>query len=391
LELEPDFVEALTQRIHLQQHICDWDDLSQSISRVTTTAAWDNGRVPPFILLAIPATPAQQLSCAQRWSSAFEIPHSPFKFVRENKPYLTIGYLSADLRDHPVGNLAVELFECHSRDNFRVNAYSFGPDDGSSLRQRLVHAFDQFVEVSSLSFAQTAQKIYDDGVDILVDLMGHTRRARTQVMALRPAPIQVNFLGYPSTMGASFMDYIIVDDFVAPPSQQPYFTEQLVHLPGSYLPNDSRRSISERTPSRAECGLPNDGFVFCSFNQPYKISPQVLDVWSHLLAAVPNSVLWLPNYNRIAAANLTREFESRGLERKRVVFAPRLAQLPDHLARLRCADLFLDTWPYNAHTTASDALPCADLRRSDVRLPCSWQFAQNPGVARVDHGHANTI
>jgi predicted O-linked N-acetylglucosamine transferase (SPINDLY family) len=202
---------------------------------------------------------------------------------------------------------------------------------------------------------QAAERIAADEVDILVDLKGYTIDARTQIAALRPAPIQVNFLGYPGTMGAPFMDYILVDDFVVPTDQQPFFTEKLVHLPGCYQVNDSRREIAPRTLTRAECGLPEQGFVFCCFNNTYKITPAVFDVWMKLLGAVPGSVLWLFEANRFAADNLRREAQARGIAPERLVFAPRLDG-PAHLARHRLADLFLDTFPVNAHTTASDAL-----------------------------------
>ncbi len=200
-----------------------------------------------------------------------------------------------------------------------------------------------------------AHRITADEVDILVDLKGHTKGTRAQILALRPAPIQVNYLGYPGTTGAPFMDYILVDEFVVPPDQQPFYTEQLVHLPGCYQVNDSQREISSRTPSRAECGLPEDGFVFCCFNNCYKITPEIFDVWMGLLKAIPRSVLWLLEGNRFAPANLCREAKVRGVVAERLVFAP-ITPLSEHLARHRLADLFLDTFPVNAHTTASDAL-----------------------------------
>jgi protein O-GlcNAc transferase len=192
-------------------------------------------------------------------------------------------------------------------------------------------------------------------VDILVDLKGYTRHARTEIMALRPAPIQVNYLGYPGTMAGPFVDYILVDDFVVPPEQQPYFTEKLVHLPGCYQVNDSQRRIAARTPSRAECGLPDTGFVFVCFNNTYKISAEIFDLWMRLLKVLPRSVLWLLGENSCAPANLRKEAKARGVAPERLVFAPRLG-LAEHLARQRQADLFLDTVLYGAHTTASDAL-----------------------------------
>ncbi len=223
------------------------------------------------------------------------------------------------------------------------------------LDGELLKAFDRFVDLRDDSFATAARRIAADDVDILVDLKGYTQHARPEILALRPAPIQVNYLGYPGTMGAEFMDYILVDDYIVPVDQQTCFTENLVHLPGCYQANDSRREISPHDPSRQECQLPADGFVFCSFNNSYKITPAMFGVWMRLLKAVPGSVLWLLEGNRFAADNLRKEAAARGVAAERLVFASR-RPLPEHLARHRLADLFLDTFPVNAHTTASDAL-----------------------------------
>jgi predicted O-linked N-acetylglucosamine transferase (SPINDLY family) len=211
------------------------------------------------------------------------------------------------------------------------------------------------VDLRECSLQEAAQRIQTDQVDILVDLKGYTNQARTPIMALRPAPIQAQYLAYPGTMAASFMDYVLVDDFVVPSDQQPFFTEKLVHLPGCYQVNDRHRQIADQTPSRAECGLPEDAFVYCCFNSPHKITPQMFGIWMQVLKAVPRSVLWLLEVNRHIAVNLRREAEALGVSGERLVFAGRL-DLAEHLARHRLADLFLDTLPYNAHTTCSDAL-----------------------------------
>jgi predicted O-linked N-acetylglucosamine transferase (SPINDLY family) len=306
-------------------------------------------------------TAQQQLRCARQWvdRSLKAISGPGCSLVRNRtrglKSKITLGYLSADFHRHATAYLTAELFEKHDRRRFEVVGYSYGPDDGSPMRRRLIKAFDRFSDLKDASFVESAERIAADEVDILVDLKGHTKGARTEILSLRPAPIQVNYLGYPGTMGAPFMDYILVDDFVVPADQQPFFTERLVHLPGCYQVNDSQREISPHTPSRAECGLPEDGFVFCSFNNSYKITPEMFDVWMGLLKAVPGSVLWLLEANRFAPGNLRREAETRGVAAQRLVFA-RPVPLPEHLARHRLADLFLDTFPVNAHTTASDAL-----------------------------------
>jgi predicted O-linked N-acetylglucosamine transferase (SPINDLY family) len=277
---------------------------------------------------------------------------------------IRVGYLSADFRHHAVALLIAGLIEHHDRRSFEVIGYSYGADDQSELRSRFEHGFDRFVDVRQIPNRQAAERIHDDAVDILVDLTGYTSSARTEVLAHRPAPIQVNYLGYPGTMGADFIDYIIVDRFVVPMDQQIFFSERLVHLPDCYQCNDDKRAIAARTPSRGECGLPEKGFVFCSFNSSFKIAPAFFDIWMRLLRAVPDSVLWLldpwqKGAPLAARANLTREAAARGIEPQRLIFAPFLSGLEGHqkhLARHRNADLFLDTLPYSAHTTASDAL-----------------------------------
>jgi predicted O-linked N-acetylglucosamine transferase (SPINDLY family) len=268
---------------------------------------------------------------------------------------IRVGYVSANFRAHAGAFLVVGLIEQHDRREFEIVGYSANPDDGSETRARLASAFDRFVDISRISNRDAARLVRDDAIDILVDIDGYQKGARTAIFACRPAPIQVNYLGVAGTTGADFIDYIIVDPFVVPASQQLFFSERLVHLPDCYQCNDDKRAISERTPSRAECGLPEEGFVFCCFNNAYKLTPDLFNIWMRLLAAVPGSVLWLLDHNPWAQANLAREAAARGVAPERIVFAPRLLP-PDHLARHRLADLFLDTLPYNAHTTASDAL-----------------------------------
>jgi predicted O-linked N-acetylglucosamine transferase (SPINDLY family) len=232
---------------------------------------------------------------------------------------------------------------------------SFGPDDKSNMRSRLIKSFDIFEDVRYKSEYDVAKFLHGFKVDIAVDLVGHTMNARPGILAFRPAPIQVNYLGYPGTMGADFIDYVIADKVVLPFDEQPNYAEKIVHLPECYQVNDSQRRIGSRTPSRQEIGLPESGFVFCCFNNNYKITAPFFDVWMELLKAVDGSVLWLRRDNEIAEKNLQREASARGINPARLVFASRVS-MEDHLARHRLADLFLDTLPYNAHTTASDAL-----------------------------------
>ena len=355
---------ALTAKgvlVHSLQHLCAWEGLEQKakslIDAVDANAAQE---LSPFTFLTLPVatTASQQQRCASSWvqlhcSRVTPLARPPALPRIDGK--LKIGYLSADFHNHATAMLTAGLFEKHDRDRFIVHGYSYGPDDGSPMRRRLVQAFDRFVDVRDASNEDAARSIMQDGVDILVDLKGHTKHSRPAILALRPAPIQVNYLGYPGTMGAAFIDYVLVDDFVVPADQQPFYTERLVHLPGCYQVNDSQREIAHNTPDREACGLAPQGFVYCCFNSNYKITPDVFSVWMRLLKAAPGSVLWLLEVTRAGVANLRREAEARGVSGDRLVFAPFLAG-PEHLARHRLADLFLDTFPVNAHTTAADAV-----------------------------------
>ncbi|HEX8204161.1 MAG TPA: tetratricopeptide repeat protein, partial [Isosphaeraceae bacterium] len=369
LQRQPGHLTALGRLIFLSQKLCAWHDLAD-LSRRALAAIDDDAALrganplPAFIALALstpPATARQQCRCAQALAERAERTAGrggpPLAAARPRlaSEMLSIGYLSGDFRDHAVAHLIAELFEAHDRTRLVVTGYSYGPDDGSPMRRRLERAFDRFVDLTEVPHADAARRIAADGVDILVDLQGYTLGARAPIVARRPAPVQVNYLGYPGTMGAAFIDYILADPFVIPPDQREHFTEKVVDLPGCFQVNDGRRAIDPRTPTRAACGLPPEGFVFCCFNNSYKIAPEVFSAWMELLGAVPGSVLWLLESNPIAPKNLRREAEARGVAAARLVFARRLPP-SEHLARYRVADLFLDTSPYNAHTTASDAL-----------------------------------
>ena len=267
---------------------------------------------------------------------------------------MRIAYLSADFHQHATADLIAGLIESHDRARFEIAGISFGPDDGSDIRARLIGAFDQFEDVRAKSDLEIARLLKDGEFDIAVDLKGHTEGARPGILAHRPCPVQVNYLGYPGTIGAPWLDYILADPTVLPFDHQPFYSEKIVHLPHCYQCNDISRVIAD-TPSRRDVGLPDNGFVFCSFNAGWKITPAMFDVWMRLLAAVPGSLLWLLDDNAAATRNLRAAAAARGADPARLVFAPRLPT-GAHLARHRLADLFLDTMPYNAHTTASDAL-----------------------------------
>jgi protein O-GlcNAc transferase len=356
IALNPAFAEALAQTEHQMRHICAWNGLDNLSSRLIEIVDSGSSAVNPFIFLCLETTPKQQLQCARQWA-AENLPILPPRPRRgsQHADRITIGYLSADFQEHATACLISELIELHDRKRFNIIGYSYGRDDGSAARQRLTTSFDRFADLEAASFQEAATRIQNDGVDILVDLKGYTAEARPQILALRPAPIQVSYLGYPGTMGTEAVDYIIVDPFVVPADQQPHFTEKLIHLPGCYQVNDRTRPISSNIPTRGDCGLPESRFVFCCFSASYKITPKVFDVWIRLLTAIEGSVLWLLESNALATANLKREAETRGIAANRLIFAPTLPN-PAHLARFAIADLFLDTLPYNAHTVASDAL-----------------------------------
>jgi protein O-GlcNAc transferase len=355
LRLTPDYADAFSQLLYHRAQACEWDNYEADQEKLVAMVR-RGVRVPPFYLFSTPASASDQLLCAQQWIEPIRPPpqavfdHNPFA---ENRR-IRLGYLSGDFHQHATARLIAELFERHDRDRFEVSAYSYGPDDNSPMRARLVSAFDRFIDLRTLSHREAAKLIHTEKVDILIDLKGYTHHARPTISAYRPAPVQVNYLGYPATMGTEFIDYILVDPFVVPASQQPFFSEKLVHLSGSYQVNDRRREMAT-PPSRQDCGLPAEGLVFCSFNNSYKITPVFFDIWMRLLRSVPGSVLWLLEPNDLVKANLRSEAEKRGVDSRRLIFAPLVASA-EHLGRHRHADLFLDTLPCNAHTTASDAL-----------------------------------
>jgi predicted O-linked N-acetylglucosamine transferase (SPINDLY family) len=265
-----------------------------------------------------------------------------------------LAYVTADVRQHATAYLMAELLERHDRTRFEVTLYSYGSEDSSAIRHRMVHAADHHVLARDMSPMQMAQHMRDQNIDILVDLKGYTQDARPAVFAYRPAPVQVAYLGFPGTSGADFIDYVIGDPHVTPLESACYFSEKIAQLPGCYQCNDGTRPLPV-PPSRASQGLPEDALVLCGFNQAYKISPEVFDVWCRLLHRLPQAVLWLHSWNEQSPPTLKREAEARGIDPSRLIFAPTMVQQP-HLDRIGCADLYLDTWPCNGHTTVSDML-----------------------------------
>jgi predicted O-linked N-acetylglucosamine transferase (SPINDLY family) len=357
LAIKADHAHAFSGAADCAMGLCDWDRRTRFTADLCAHVLGQKSIVSPFVLLSYSGNPALQLQCARNYiENMFPLLPPPFwsgAVWRNDK--IKIAYLSADFRRHPLAYLMVELFELHDRSRFEVIAVSFGRDDRSEIRGRLVAAFDQFIDVRTQSDKEVARLLNHLRIDIAVDLMGHTRDARPGILAFHPAPIQVSYLGFPGTTGADFIDYIIADAIVLPFDKQPYHTEKIVHLPDCYQVNDTKLEIAERTPTRQEMGLPEYGFVFCCFNNNLKITPAIFDIWMRLLHQVEGSVLWLLRADDRVARNLSKEAQRRGIDPSRLVLAQRLP-LTEHLARQRLAGLFLDTTPYNAGATAAAAL-----------------------------------
>jgi protein O-GlcNAc transferase len=357
LRLHPDQPYAIGHRLYSKMHICDWSNHEVDVGQLISKVGQSSSVAVPFMFAVMSPSAAAQFKCAADYVNA-KFPASGGPLAAE-KAYehdkIRLAYLSADYHDHATASLMAGVFERHDRSKFEINAVSFGPPSTSEIRRRLVGAFDRFIDVRPKSDQAIAEAIREMEIDIAVDLKGFTQDCRIGILARRPAPIQVNFLGYPGTTAAPYIDYIIADRVVIPTGHQQFYSEHVVYLPHSYQPNDDRRARPVSAASRADQGLPEQGFVFCSFNNTYKIAPEIFDIWMRLLHQVDRSVLWLLQSNEVAPHNLRREAEKRGVPANRLIFAKRTA-FANHLARHRLADLFLDTLPCNAHTTASDAL-----------------------------------
>lgn len=362
LALSPDCAEAYAFWVHLCQHLCAFPEITRHADALRRLVAErKSGEVAPFMLLALPDTDAaEQLACARQFADKnypvyFSRPVLRGSAIHRRHDKLRVGYLSSDYFEHATSYLLAEVIELHDRSRFEVTGYSYGPDDGSPMRERMRAAFDKFHDIRGFSHERAAQQLLGDEIDILVDLKGYTGSNRVQISALRPTPVQASWLGYPGTLGdPRLADYLIGDPIVTPLEHSAHYDEALVLMPNCYQPNDRQRSVGAR-PLKAEAGLPDTGFVFCCFNQSYKITPAMFDLWCRLLTNVPGSVLWLLQTNAVALGNLRREALGRGVAPDRLIFAPALPQHL-HLARLQLADLALDTFPVTSHTTASDAL-----------------------------------
>jgi predicted O-linked N-acetylglucosamine transferase (SPINDLY family) len=357
IALDPHIAYLLGTRLHVYMQMCDWREYKERLAVVMAGVKNDEPASLPFPLLALTSDPDLQQRAAKTWIQAkHPSPRKVLPFARRtDKPRLRIGYFSADFHHHPVAQLIAGLFEAHDRTKFEVYAFSSGPDTQDAMRLRLEQGFEHFIDVKAESDAQLVARARELALDIAVDLSGLTTGCRPNVFAARVAPVQINYLGYPGTMGASYMDYILADETLITPETESFFTENVIYLPHSYQPNDRKRSVAQHPFTRAELGLPEDAFVFCCFNNNFKITPETFDRWMAILRAVPESVLWLLQASEHTANNLRREAQERGVSPDRLIFAPKVPT-DQYLARQRCADLFLDSLPYNAHTTTSDAL-----------------------------------
>ena len=357
IELKPGLDFLIGQRLHAKMCVCDWRNLTQEIQELRKQIEKSDIVCSPFILLGLVDSLPLQRKCAEIYTNKkfANLQRGLAPTVTSLKHRITIGYFSADFHDHATAYLMAQLFELHNRDRFKVLAFSFGPNSISKTRERMQPNFDAFHEVGQMTDSEIVSLSKQEGVDIAVDLKGFTADSRGEIFASRFAPIQVNYLGYPGTMGADYIDYIIADPTLIPLESQQHYSEKVVYLPHSYQPNDRIREIAQNSVTRVELGLPYDGFVFCCFNNNWKITPDVFDLWMNVLKRTPSSVLWLFENNKHAAENIRQEAQIRGVQPNRLVFAKRMP-LAQHLARHKCADLFLDTSPYNAHTSSSDAL-----------------------------------
>jgi len=374
LEIKPDFESLSGTMMYTKLKLCNWENFNKDLENLKDVAADSEKKVNPHNLLFCYDSLKIQRSAAKKWSDIkfSSIPLNQQQYQSQNPLnsnedlYLTpkreinkkikIGYYSADLREHAVGQLIVNLFELHDKSKFEIFGFYFGPDVNDDVYKRISNSTDKFINVKSKNETEIVQLSRDFGIDIAVDLMGYTSKNRFKIFAERCAPLQVSYLGYPGTTGANYIDYLIADKILIPKESQEYYSEKIIYLPNTFLVNDSAKKISKKIFTREELNLPKNDFVFCCFNQSYKILPKTFDIWMRILKRVKGSVLWLFNSNEISCKNLKQEAVKRDVDPNRIIFANRLPLLEEHLARYKAADLFLDTLPYTAHSTCSDSL-----------------------------------
>jgi len=366
LVLNPGSHAVTRDLVHQLRHVCDWPEVNKLepvFREIIKNAIKEDKPIDlgSFDNISSRANAAENFAIARLASREIVEnvialnPGFSMSGRQKKKKRLTLGYLSSDFRHHPMTHLLFSFFEQHDRNRFEVLTFSHGPDDKSVYRKQVIDSSDRFFDISGVGTLDAAELIYNSGVDILIDLNGHTQNHRMEICALRPAPLQVAYMGFPGTSGSDFLDYVITDRIVTPENQSPYYSEEFLYMPHCYMVTDDRQLISGTPCTRSECGLPEDGFVFCSFNATYKIEPVMFDVWMNLLKKTPGSVLWVFRSNELAERNLRREAQARHVDADRLVFADRVPK-EQHLSRLQLADLILDTRIYGGHTTTVDSL-----------------------------------
>ena len=372
--LKPDFADARARKLFLQAAMCDWDAIEKNAGAISSLGVSAHA-VAPYMMLSLEDNPARHRARSEVFAKERYTLSEPKRTAPPpSRPArLRIGYFSADFHGHAVMYQLIRALELHDRTRFEVYAYSFGPPQDDAIRARVMEAVDAFRDVRALSGREIAQRAHEDRIDVAIDLMGYTNNARPEIFAHRAAPVQISHLGYPGTLGASFMDYLIADQILIPEEARQYYREKIIYLPHSHMATDNTKVIAEQPINRTQMGLPERAFVFCCFNNSYKIMPAEFDVWMRLLTRIEGSVLWLVRTNPWAQENLKKAALKRSVDPERIIFAERVP-MADHLARHRLADLFLDTFHYTGHSTAADAL-----------------WAGLPLVTKLGHGFAARV
>ena len=358
LKIRPDFESLIGTIVHTKLKLCDWSTLDEDLEDIEDKIFKFKKVSNPFFLLSTKDSPKIHRLAAEKWSESYiSSSNDVFDFFKKKETHkkIRIGYYSADFYNHAMGQLLVNLFELHDKTKFEIFGFYFGPDVEDKINTRISNSFDQFINVKLKSEKEISKLSRDLKIDIAIDLMGYTQNNRFKIFFERCAPLQVSYLGYPGTTGASCIDYLIADKVLIPQDSQQHYSEKIIYLPNTYQANESVKKISEKIFTKEELGLPKNDFVFCCFNQNYKILPKTFSIWMEILKKVSGSVLWLLDTDLVACKNLKEEAFKRGIDSKRIIFANRLP-LSEHLARHKVADLFIDTFPYTAHTTCSDSL-----------------------------------
>ena len=358
LSIRPEDENIRMQKIHLQSQICDWKSIEQDKDLIPTLGINDQ-YISPWSALSIEDNPINHRKRSELYAkSKYSFDKQNIlqdQFLNAKHSKIRVGYFSADFHNFPGMYLMIGLLEHHNRENFEIYAFSYGPNSDDPMRKRIIKAVDQFIDIKDMTDLEILSLCKDKEIDIAIHRNGYTKNNRTELFSLRIAPIQINYLGYPGTMGANFIDYIIADQIIIPTEYRDCYSEKIIYMPHSYQPNDNKREISRKKITKSDMGLPEESFVFCSFNNSYKITPEEFHIWMNILNQVEGSVLWLLKSNEWAEENLKKEAEKRGVDINRLVYANKLPH-KEHLARLQLADLFIDSFNVNAHTTASDAL-----------------------------------